>query len=51
MRPLHMLLGDPDLAGVRDRVEELPEAERKAWMAFWDEVRKARDEAMGRKGA
>lgn len=32
-------LKDPDLAAVRDRIEELPEGERGAWRELWAEVR------------
>lgn len=29
---------DADLAGVRDRLDELPSAEREAWTSLWAEV-------------
>lgn len=32
-------LKDPELAAVRDRIEELPEGERGAWRELWAEVR------------
>jgi tetratricopeptide (TPR) repeat protein len=40
-------LRDPELAGVRGtfRLAALPAAEGRAWRAFWDDVRRARDRA------
>ncbi len=32
---------DPDLAGVRDRIDDLPEAEREAWRSLWAAVDEA----------
>ena len=34
---------DPDLVGVREDLEKLPEAEREQWRAFWSEVEEALD--------
>jgi len=35
---------DHDLAGVRDRIDALPEAEREGWRRFWADV----DEALAK---
>lgn len=37
-RTLHHWKTDPDLAGVRDRLEEVPAAEREAWKSLWANV-------------
>ena len=29
---------DPDLASIRDKIDELPGAEREQWRAFWVDV-------------
>jgi Arc/MetJ-type ribon-helix-helix transcriptional regulator len=42
-RDLGRWKGDADLVGVRDRIDDLPEAEREAWRNLWAEV----DEALG----
>jgi hypothetical protein len=41
---------DPDLEGVRDpsRLAGLPEAERSAWGAFWEDVSRMRSPPVGR---
>jgi tetratricopeptide (TPR) repeat protein len=41
VRQLERWFSDDDLRGVRDaaRLEQLPEAERKEWQAFWTELR------------
>jgi tetratricopeptide (TPR) repeat protein len=35
---LELFKSDPDLAAVRDRVDELPEGERAEWRRFWADV-------------